>query len=174
MRCAVSGFFFILALVSAAHAVEPPEAAPRPPAALSTPDFLRQAAATHKFAITSSQLALRKSQSDVVLGFAHQMVIDYSAASMKLRQAVADAKLPSPRDALDAGHKELLDGLSHTPPGKKLSRAYVETLDKALREDLAVFQAYAQGGDNERLRLFAEDMTAAMRSHLEQLGKLRK
>ncbi len=174
MRRVVLGIFSILALVSAAHAAEPPEAAPRRPTAISTPDFLRQAAATHKFAIASSQLALRKSQSDVVRGFAQQLVLDYSAAAMKFSQAVADAKLTSPRDALDAGHKEMLDGLNHTPPGKKLSRAYLDTLDKALREDLAVFQAYAQGGDTERLKLFAEDMAAAMRGHLEQLGKLRQ
>ena len=55
-----------------------------------------------------SQLALRKTQSEVVHGFAHQMMLDYSAAGMKLSQAAADAKLPL-RDALDERHKAVLD-----------------------------------------------------------------
>ena len=76
-------------------------------------------------------------------GFAHQMILDYSAAGMKLRQAAADAKLPLPRDALDERHKALLDGLTQTPPGKTLSKAYFEAQEKVLRDDLALFEAYA-------------------------------
>src|SRR5213075_2660689 len=49
MRRALSGFF-VLALVSAAHAADPTEATLRQPAALSTPEFLLQAAAIRKFA----------------------------------------------------------------------------------------------------------------------------
>ncbi len=45
---------------------------------------------------------------------------------MKFRQAVADAKLKLPRDALDASHKALSDELAHTPPGKAFAKAFVE------------------------------------------------
>jgi putative membrane protein len=142
-------------------------------AADGTQAFLSQAAALNRFQIASGHLAVRKSQSAVVHGFAHQMILDYSAAGMKLRQAAADARLPL-RDVLDERHKALLDRLTHTPPGKTLSRAYLETEETVLRDDLAVFQGYAGSGDNERLKVFAQEMVPVLSGHLEQLGKLRR
>lgn len=142
-------------------------------AADPTQAFLAQAVAVNKFQLAASQLALRKTQSTVVHNFAHQMVLDYSVAVMKLRQTAADAKLPL-HDALDPPHKALLDTLTHTPPGKTLSKAYFEAEEKTLRDDTAIFQAYAANGDNERIKLYAQEMVPVMQGELEQLGKLRK
>jgi predicted outer membrane protein len=142
-------------------------------AADSTQAFLAQAVAINKFQLAAGQLALRKTQSTVVHDFAHQLVLDYSVAVMKLRQTAADAKLPL-HDALDAPHKALLDTLTHTKPGKALSKAYFEAEEQTLRDDLAVFQAYAAKGDNERLKLYAQEMVPVVQSEIEQLGKLKK
>ena len=142
-------------------------------AADATQGFLAQAVAVNKFQLAASQLALRKTQSTVVHNFAHQMVLDYSVAVMKLRQTAADAKLPL-HDALDPRHKALLDTLTRTAPGKTLSRAYFEAEEKALRDDTAIFRAYAKSGDNERIRIYAQEMVPVMQGELEQLGKLRK
>src|SRR5512142_3369412 len=126
-------------------------------AADATQGFLAQAVAVNKFQLAASQLALRKTQSNIVHDFAHQMVLDYSVAAMKLRQTAADAKLPL-HDALDPPHKALLDTLTHTAPGKTLSKAYFEAEEKTLRDDSAIFAAYAKNGDNERLKLYAQEM----------------
>jgi putative membrane protein len=142
-------------------------------AADATQGFLAQAASVNKFQLAASQLALRKTQSNVVHDFAHQLVLDYSVASMKLRQTAADAKLPL-TEALDPTHKALLDTLTHTAPGKTLSKAYFETEEKVLRDDTAIFQAYAASGDNERLKLYAQEMVPVLQGQLEQLGKLKK
>jgi putative membrane protein len=142
-------------------------------AADGTQAFLSQAAALNRFQLNSGNLALRKTQSKIVHGFAQQMIFEYSVAAGKLRQAAADVKLPV-RDALDERHKALLDQLTHTPPGKTLSKAYFETEEKVLRDDLALFQGYADSGDNERLKVYAQEMAPVLRGHLEQLGKLRK
>ncbi len=139
-------------------------------AADSTQAFLARAVAINKFQLAASQLALRKSQSNVVHDFAHQLVLDYSVAVMKLRQTAADAKLPL-HDALDAPHKALLDTLTHTKPGKTLSRAYFDAEEQTLRDDMAVFKAYAANGDNERLKLYAQEMVPILQGQLEQLGK---
>ena len=145
------------------------------PAAAADPTqaFLAQAVAVNKFQLAASQLALRKTQSTVVHNFAHQMVLDYSVAVMKLRQTASDAKLPL-HDALDPPRKALLDTLTHTPPGKTLSKAYFDAEEKTLRDDTAIFQAYAANGDNERIKLYAQEMVPVMQGELEQLGKLRK
>jgi putative membrane protein len=163
----------LLWLLIALAALPAAPSVPARAADLPTPAFVAFAAAVTKFQIASSQLALRKTQSEVVHRLAHQMILDYSAAGMKFRQALAEARLPSPRDALDAEHKALFDTLSRTAPGKTLSKAYLEAEHKALRDDLAAFEVYAQNGDNDRMRYFAQEMVPVLREHLAQLEKLR-
>ena len=159
----------------AAQAATPPDTAARSTqAAVTTEAFLRQAAAMLKFEVASSQLALRKTRSDTVQSFARQLNLDYSAAGMKFRQAVADTKLKLPRDVLDAAHKALSDELAHTPPGKPFAKAFIEVQIKGLRDDLELFQAYAQSGDDERMKFFAQEMVPVLRGHLEQAEKLRR
>lgn len=135
---------------------------------------MRHAAAAIKFQAASSQLALRKTKSDTVQAFAHQMVLDSSVAGMKFRQLLADAKIPAPRDTLTGGHKALLDELSRSPPGKPFAKAYVEAQSTTLKEDLEAFQAYARTGDDARLKHFAEEMVPLLRGQIDQLGKLRR
>jgi putative membrane protein len=163
---ALAGLVGLMVLPSLGQAANPNDA-------IATPAFLAHASAVNKFQLAASQLAIRKTQSAVVHGFAHQIVLDYSVAGMSLRQAAADAKLPL-HDGLDAAHKALLDTLTHTPPGKTLSKAYFDIEEQTLRDDLAVFEAYARNGDNERLKVFAQETVPVMRSQLEQLGKLHR
>lgn len=158
------GLFAVLLLVFAsapAVAADPTQA------------FLVQAVSVNKFQLAASQLALHKSQSTIVHDFAHQMMLDYSVSGMQLRQAASEAKLPL-HDALDPPHKALLDTLTHTKPGRTLSKAYFEAEEKTLRADTAVFQAYARNGDNERIKIYAQGMVPVMQGELEQLGKLHK
>lgn len=164
----------LLVMHGAVLAAEPPKPAPQTPKALAAEPFMRHAAAAIKFQTASSQLALRKTKADTVQAFAHQMVLDSSVAGMKLRQLLADAKLPAPRDALTGGHKALFDELSRSPPGKPFAKAYVEAQATALKEDLEVFQAYARGGDDVRLKHFAEEIVPLLRSQIDQVGKLRR
>jgi predicted outer membrane protein len=156
----------LLSFMPAAQAADPRVAA--------TEAFLPQAVAVLKFGSASSQLALRKTKSDAVQGVAHQMSLDYSAAGMKFRQAVADTKLPPPRDVLDERHKALFDELSRTAPGKAFAKAWPEAQAAALREDVELFQAYGERGDNERLKYFAREMVPLLRGQLEQVEKLRR
>jgi putative membrane protein len=159
----------------AAQAATPPDTTTRAPQSVVTTEaFLRQAVGMLKFESASSQLALRKTRAEIVQSFARQLGLDYAAAGMKFRQAVADTKLKLPRDALDAVHKALSDELAHTPPGKAFAKAYVEVQAKGLREDLEFFEAYAQGGDNDRMKFFAQEMVPVLRDHLEQAEKLRR
>jgi predicted outer membrane protein len=164
-----------LLLMPAVQAASPPGAATRGPQAGVTVDaFLSHAASMLRFELASSHLALRKTRSDAVQGFAHQLILDYSAADMKFRQAVADAKLKLPRSVLDPGHKALSDELAHTPPGKAFARAFVEIQIRNLRGDLGFFETYARGGDNERMAFFAQEMVPVLNGHLGQAQKLRR
>jgi putative membrane protein len=165
-----------LVLSQGVHAASPPETAAHAPHSqiIAIDAFVHQTAGAVKFEIASSQLALRKTKSDAVLSFARQIILDYSAAGMKFRQALTEAKLPMPRTSLDAVHKPLSDELGHTAPGKPFAKAYVELQARALRGDLELFETYAQSGDNERMRYFAQEMVPLLRVQLDQVEKLRR
>src|SRR4051812_1177092 len=138
---------------------------------LSSSAFVVQATGAIRFQMASGNLALRKTKNDHVLALANQMIFDNTVAGMKLRQAIADAKLPAPRDAIDAAHKPAFEALGKTPPGKAFAKAYPEMLDKVLRDDLALYEAYARDGDNERLKFFAGEMVPVLRGQLDRLAK---
>jgi predicted outer membrane protein len=159
-------FFLMLPL---AEAASPPQ-----PQSEATAEFLRGAVAAVKLGAASSQLAQKKTQNEKVRAYAFQLASDYTVAGMKLRQVVADAKLPAPKDQYDDAHKALFDQLSHSLPGKPFAKAYLEALAKILPGDLALFRAYAEKGDDERLKLFAQDMVPMVQGQLDQLGKLDK
>lgn len=160
--------------VPGALAASPPESAARAPQAVATDAFVRQVTGAMKFELTTSHLALKKTTLAPVLTLAHQIILDYTAANMKFRQALGEAKLPVPRDVFDPVHKPLYDELARTPPGKTFSRGYLEMQTRALYEDLDLYKAYAEGGDNERMKYFAQEMVPLLRGHMEQVQQLMK
>ena len=52
-------------------------------------------------------------------------------------------------------------------------KAYVEAQYEALRELAGLFRAYATGGDDARIRQFAQGLLLTVRSHLDGASKLR-
>lgn len=138
----------------------------------STADFLKKAAVGNKFEIDSSKLALDKSKSEAVRTFANMMIKDHGEAAVKMRAAVTEAQLSAPADALDARHKQTLDDLS-TKDGSAFDKAYVEAQLKGHEETVALFQAYANVGDNARIKRFAKDLLPTLQMHLEHVRKLK-
>ena len=70
-----------------------------------TATFVAQAAFGNMFEIESSKLALERSKAGPVKAFAQRMVDDHSAAAVKFKEAVLEAKLAMPPDKLDAKHR---------------------------------------------------------------------
>ena len=157
-------FLVGLALLSArAAAGSPPD----------TNTFIAKAAASSAFEIESSKLALEKTQNAAVRGFAEQMVTEHTAASERLKEAIAEAKLKEPPFALDAKHKEIYDKLS-AKSGGNFNGAYIEAQFDAHKEAVELFEAYAAGGDNPRLKRFAEHLLPTLRLHWTHISKMWK
>jgi len=166
-------------LVSAAFAQGTTPATPSGPSQASakaavpaTAEFLTKAAVGSKFEIDSSKLALDKSKSEVVRTFANMMVKDHGEAAVKMKGAVTEAKLSAPPDALDAKHKAMLDDLAKKD-GPAFDKAYIEVQLKGHEETVALFQAYANGGDNARIKQFARDLLPTLQMHLEHVRKIK-
>ncbi|MDB5487284.1 MAG: hypothetical protein JWQ58_999 [Reyranella sp.] len=137
----------------------------------ATGDFLAKVTAGNRFEIDSSELALKKSQSAEVQAFAKRMVADHGEVAAKFQQALGEAKLSSGPDALDARHRVILDDLA-TKDGADFDKTYLAAEAKAHEQSVALFQSYADGGDNARLKQFAGELLPVLKKHLEQVSKI--
>ena len=157
----VSALALVALMVAPAHAADPPR----------TDVFVAQVSGGNTFEIESSKLAMTKTKAEPVRSFANEMVADHTAAAAKFKQALSEAKVNPPREGVDAKHKAVLDDLQKKD-GAGFDKAYVEAQHKAHTETVELFEAYGKGGDNARLKQFAQEMLPTLRKHLEHVRKL--
>jgi putative membrane protein len=171
---AASALPLILASAPGAFAADPPakQAAAPAMATPSTSTFLTNTAVANLFEIESSKAALAKTKTDKIKAFANLMVTDHTGAGTKFKQAVTDAKLTPPAEKLDAKHQALLDDLKKKD-GAAFDTAYVKAQHDGHVETVAMFEAYAKGGDNARMKQFANEMLPTLKTHLDQVSKLK-
>jgi predicted outer membrane protein len=87
-------------------------------------------------------------------------------------QPVRDAKLTPPAEKLDAKHQALLDDLKKKD-GPTFDAAYIKAQYDGHVATVAMFEAYAKGGDNARMKQFANDLLPTLKTHLDHVSKLR-
>ena len=133
-----------------------------------TATFVAQAAFGNMFEVESSKLALERSKGAPVKAFAQRMVDDHSAAAVKFKEAVLEAKLAMPPDKLDAKHQAIVGELA-AKQGGDFDKAYIE----AHVETVELFKGYAQGGEDIRMRAFAAELLPKLQAHLDHVAKMR-
>jgi putative membrane protein len=79
------------------------------------------------------------------------------------------AKLPT---ALDSTHQKMLDDLK-AKNGKEFDQAYDQSQIKAHQDAVALFDAYAKGGDDAELKQWATKTLPHLREHLSMAEKLK-
>jgi putative membrane protein len=150
--------------------------APNPPAGTTTPakvnaaEFVSQAATSGMFEIQSSELALSKSRDDRVRDFAQRMVKDHTEASHKLKTAAGSTNVPT---SLDAEHSKMLQQLQQAS-GNDFTRNYVQRQFEGHQKAVALFNSYAQSGDNPQLKQFAQETAPTLRDHLQHISQIRQ
>jgi len=144
-----------------------------PPAAgtPSTQDFVNKVAISDMFEIQSSQLALAKQADADTKPFAEKMVQDHQKTSSELKALVDGGKVTLPT-ALDSQHQKMLDELK-AKNGKDFDASYDQTQVKAHQDAVALFDAYAKGGDNSELKGWASRTLPHLREHLSLAEKLK-
>jgi putative membrane protein len=168
-------------IATAAFAQTPRPRAPQsaPPAtgetqpAPSAQDFVDKVAISDLFEIQSSQLALSKQPDKDTKPFAQKMVTDHQKTSKELKSLVdggrVKATLPS---ALDSEHEKMLDDLK-AKSGKDFDQSYDQIQVKAHEEAVALFTAYAKGGDDPELKKWAAKTLPNLERHLTMAQKLK-
>ena len=137
-----------------------------------TATFVAQAAFGNMFEIESSKLALDRSKAAPVKAFAQSLVDDHSAAAVKFKEAVLEAKLAMPPDKVDAKRQAIVEELAGKQ-GEDFDKAYVEAQYKAHVETVELFKGYAQAGEDTRMRAFAAELLPALQGHLDHVAKMR-
>jgi putative membrane protein len=140
--------------------------------AQSAQDFVNEVAISDMFEIQSSQLALSKQPDKDTKPFAQKMVTDHQKTSKELKSLVDGGKvkatLPS---ALDAEHRKMLDDLK-ARNGKDFDQSYDQIQVKAHQDAVALFKAYATGGDDPELKRWAAKTLPNLERHLTMAEKL--
>ena len=136
-------------LASVAFAQTPPAGS-----APAAQDFVNQVAISDMFEIQSSQLALSKQADADTKPFAEKMVQDHQKTSNELKALVDGGKVKAKN-------------------GKDFDQSYDQVQLKAHRDAVALFEAYAKGGDNGELKGWAGQTLPHLKEHLSMAEKLK-
>ncbi|MCU4181965.1 DUF4142 domain-containing protein [Bosea sp. BH3] len=118
-------------------------------------DFVQRTAVVSMFGVEAATLAIHKSNSPEIKGFAHRLADEHAVATSSLRRIVAtrsDIALP---DRPDGRHLALLSALSNKQ-GEDFDKAYIEAQREAYREATSLMERYAGEGTDAELKVFAE------------------
>ena len=141
--------------------------------ASSAQDFVTKVAISDMFEIQSSQLALSKQADADTKPFAEKMVQDHQKTSTELKALVEGGKVKATLPTtLDAEHQKMLDDLK-AKNGKDFDQSYDQVQVKAHRDAVALFEAYAKGGDNAELKGWAGQTLPHLKEHLSMAEKLK-
>jgi putative membrane protein len=126
-------------------------------------EFAEIAASSNMFEIESSQLALQQPVSDEVQQFAQHMIDDHTAAGERMK-AAAEQDGISPPDGMVEKHRAQFQELQ-SAGADAFEQAYVSAQVMAHDEAVALFEAFAQNGEESALRSFAAETLPTLQEH---------
>jgi putative membrane protein len=142
-------------------------------ATVSSADFVKNAALSDMYEITSSKLAATMATSADLKKFAAQMIAAHTATTAGLKAAIAkDGVKDMPPKMLDAEHQALIDALKATK-GADFDTLYKSQQTDAHNKALALMQGYATSGDQPALKAFASDTAPKVKAHLDMLTSMK-
>jgi putative membrane protein len=136
-------------------------------------DFVKEAAISDLTEIASAKIALEKGNADEKK-FAQQMVTDHTKTSTELKALATsgDVKAEVPT-APDSSSQKKIDKLQDTKPDKFASE-YDSMQVSAHKDAVSLFERYAKGGDNPKLKDWAGKTLPHLQHHLEMAQALDK
>ena len=139
----------------------------------TTADFVKEAAMSDMMEIESSKITQQKGNADEKK-FAGQMITDHTKTSSDLKSMVSsgDVKAEIPA-ALDSSSQSKLDKLRDAKP-EDFAAQYDPMQVSAHKDAVSLFERYAKGGDNAKLKDWAGKTLPALQHHLEMAQDVNK
>jgi putative membrane protein len=140
------------------------------------PVFVSQVETGTQMEIQSSELALSKSQSPRVRQVAERMIRDHTKAAEDLHRTIAaDPSIMPPPQGVQPP-PDAMQGLAQLQysSGPDFDRNYLAMMLRDHQQTAALFRAYANGGENPRLRAFARRTLPVIEAHLRAVERLQR
>jgi sporulation protein YlmC with PRC-barrel domain len=99
------------------------------------------------------------------------MVQDHTAAGDKLKSAAQGIQGATVPTSLDQPHQRMVQTLQ-SASGPGFDRDYVQMQVTAHRDAVSLFDQYAQNGDNQQLKQFAQQTLPTLREHLQSVEQI--
>jgi putative membrane protein len=128
-----------------------------------TQDFVNEAAMAGLFEIESSKLAMHKTEGPLK-DFATQLVADHTKAGEELASEAKAENFTVP-SALDPVTQEKINQMDKLNTAN-FSKEYAHQQVLAHRDAVSLFERYAKGGDNVKLKTFAVATLPTLQHHL--------
>jgi putative membrane protein len=137
-----------------------------------TEDFIKEAAMSDMLEIESSKIAQQKGDAEEKQ-FAEQMIADHTKTGSELKSMVSgDVKAAIP-SALDESSQKKLGKLRDTKR-ENFASEYDPMQVSAHKDAVSLFERYAKGGDDPKLKDWAGKTLPALQHHLEMAQNLDK
>jgi putative membrane protein len=137
----------------------------------TTEDFVKEAVTSDIFEIASGQIAQERGNA-TEKSFAATMIRDHQKTSADLKSMVSsgDVKAEFPT-VLDSSHQSEIDKLKSLN-GADFSSRYDSDQLSGHKDAVSLFERYAKGGDNPKLKDWADKTLPTLRHHLEMAQDL--
>jgi putative membrane protein len=137
-----------------------------------TTDFIKEAATSDMLEIAAAKIAQQKGDAEEKK-FADQMIADHTKTSSDLKDmATGDLKAAIPAALGDASQKKL-DKLRDTKP-EDFAAEYDPMQVNAHKDAVSLFERYAKGGDDPKLKDWAGKTLPTLQHHLEMAQDMNK
>jgi putative membrane protein len=139
----------------------------------TTADFVKEVAISDMFELQSNKLGTERGNAQEKT-FAAMMIKDHTKTSDELKAMVksGDVKADLPTQ-LDSSHQGKLDKLGGYK-GDDFTSEFASQQVSAHKEAVSLFERYAKGGDNPKLKDWAGKTLPALQHHLEMAQALKK
>jgi len=137
-----------------------------------TEDFIKEAATSDMLEIGASKLAEQKGNTDEKK-FAAQMITDHTKTSSELKSMVSGDMKGAIPTALDDSSQKKLDKLRDAKP-EDFASEYDPMQVSAHKDAVSLFERYAKGGDDPKLKDWAGKTLPALQHHLEMAQDMNK
>ena len=137
-----------------------------------TEDFIKEAAMSDMLEIEAAKVAQQKGNADEKK-FAETMITDHTKTSTELKGLVSGEMKPALPSALDDSSQKKLDKLRDTKP-EDFASQYDPMQVSAHKDAVDLFERYAKGGDDAKLKGWAGKTLPTLQHHLEMAQMLDK
>lgn len=127
--------------------------------------FADKVTVSNKFEIDTSKLAQQYGKDSEVKKFADQMIADHEKAGVEFKEALKQAKIDPPRDALDVTHTAKYAKLRVFTTEAGFDKSYVTEQVQAHEDAVTTFKDYAAHGQIEPLKAFAAKTLPTLEHH---------